>query len=287
MATRLIFGCGYLGHRVAERWSAAGDQIFVVTRSVAKAREFAARGWQPIVADVTRPESLSDLPIADTLLFAVGFDRRTPQSIHDVYVGGLGNALNHTRLTADGRLVYISSTGVYSQDDGQWVDEDSPCHPRRDGGRACLAAEQLLADHPLATRSFVLRMAGIYGPGRIPRQADLLAGKPIPAIADGYLNLIHGDDAAGIVLAALAAAQPPRTYLVADGHPVIRSEYYNELARLSGAPAPIYSTPPADSPQAIRAQADKRISTARLQAEIAYAFNYPSYIEGLAAILRG
>ena len=74
------------------------------------------------------------------------------------------------------RIIFISSTGVYGQDDGSWVDEDSPCRPTHDSGRALLAAEEVLHDHPLGSRGIVLRLAGIYGPGRLPRRRRFVAG---------------------------------------------------------------------------------------------------------------
>ena len=83
-----------------------------------------------------------------------------------------------------GRFIYISTTGVYGNAGGEWVDEDTPPDPQRDGGRASLAAEQVLAASPLADRGVVLRLAGIYGPGRIPFLDKLRAGEPIPAVSD-------------------------------------------------------------------------------------------------------
>ncbi len=141
---RLIFGCGYLGHRVAVRWQVAGDTPHVVTRSPSRAAALAAEGLQPIVADVLRPETLRGLPTADTVLYAVGYDRTADQSLREVYVQGLANVL--AALPANtGRILYVSSTGVYGQTTGEPVDESSPCHPTREGGRACLEAEQLLS----------------------------------------------------------------------------------------------------------------------------------------------
>ena len=101
-----------------------------------------------------------------------------------------------------GRFIYISTTGVYGTAGGEWVDEETPPDPQRDGGRASLAAEQVLAAHPLGARSIILRLAGIYGPGRVPFLDKLRAGEPIPAPSAGYLNLIHVDDAAAVVVAA-------------------------------------------------------------------------------------
>ena len=282
--SKLIFGCGYLGRRVAQRWQAAGHEVHVVTRSMQHAREFSQAGLRSIVGDVTRPATLVNLPTADTVLFAVGYDRTAGVSIDEVYVNGFAAALDALPLST-GRVIYISSTGVYGSGDGEWVDEDSPCEPQRAGGRACLAAEQRLWAHTLGQRGIVLRLAGIYGPGRIPRRDDLLAGRPIAAPSAGYLNLIHVDDAAGVVLAAEERAQPPRTYLVSDGQPAVRGEYYQELARLLHAPKPQFAAPQPDSPAAQCAASDKRISNKRLMQELGVRLEYPSYREGLSAIV--
>jgi nucleoside-diphosphate-sugar epimerase len=101
------------------------------------------------------------------------------------------------------------------------------------------------------------------------------------------LNLIHVEDAAQVVLAAEERAAPPRKYVVSDGHPVERSEYYTELARLLGAPKPRFIEPPADAPAAIRAASDKRVNPRRMFVELSPDLAYPSYREGLAAIVSG
>src|SRR5262249_49632115 len=153
-----------------------------------------------------------------------------------------------------------SSTGVYGNVMGQTVDETTPCAPIREGGRACLGAEQLLADGRLAHQSVILRLAGIYGPGRIPRAADLAAGRPIDAPASGWLNLIHVEDAAQIVLLAEQRASPPQTFVISDGVPVQRSEYYLELARLLRAPPPKFAELDLTSHAAQRASDNKQIN---------------------------
>jgi nucleoside-diphosphate-sugar epimerase len=165
------------------------------------------------------------------------------------------------------------------------VDEDTPCQPTRDGGKASLAAEEALADSQFGSRAVVLRLAGIYGPGRIPRAADLLAGKPIDAPARGWLNLIHVEDAARIVLLAEERAVVPRSYVVSDGQAVVRAKYYAELARLLGAPPPQFVNAPAGSPAGQRAASDKRVKPRRMFAELRPSLLYPSYREGLSAIV--
>jgi nucleoside-diphosphate-sugar epimerase len=281
---KLIFGCGYLGLRTAKRWQQEDETVYGVTRSAARAKEFSQMGLRPLIADISRPETLANLPDAETVLFSVGFDRQAERSIFDIYVSGLGHVLDALSGSVR-RVIYISSSGVFGQTDGDWVTEGSPCRPTREGGIACLAAEDLLRAHPLGQRAIILRLAGLYGPGRIPRRDDLVQGRPIAAPSDGYLNLIHVDDAAAIVVAAEKHANPPATYLVSDGSPVLRREYYAELARLVGAPPPRYEAAPSDSPAARRATSDKRISNARLRSEIPFTLAYPSYREGLAAIV--
>ncbi len=282
--SKLIFGCGYLGRRVARRWLTAGHEVFAVTRTRVRADELATLDIRPLVMDIMRPETLAALPTAETVLYAIGYDASQGRSMHEVYVSGLKNVLD-ALPDATGRLIYISSTGVYGDSAGEWVDEDTRCQPQREGGRACLAAEEALAAHRFGEKSVVLRLAGIYGPGRIPRNDLLLAGDAIPAPARGYLNLIQVDDAAAVVLAA-ERVSAPRVYVVSDGNPVSRREYYAELARLADAPPPRFVEPPPAAPASQRAAEDKRASNARLLSELNVRLAYPTYREGLAAALR-
>lgn len=280
---KLIVGCGYLGLRVARRWHAAGHEVAVTTRRPERAAEFRAEGFQPVLADVTRPETLAAWPPAEHVLYAVGYDVAAGLSRWDVYVEGLANFLAAAPARIE-RLVYISSTGVYGQTDGRWIDESSPCRPTRDAGRAFLAAEQRLAAHALAGRAVVLRMAGLYGPGRVPRRAELASGRALAVPTEGCLNLVHVDDMAEIVLAA-ERGPVPRLYLASDGHPVERAEYYACLAELLGLEPPRLVEPEPDSPHAARARANKRISNRRLLAELGVRLQYPTYREGLRAAL--
>ena len=252
--------------------------------------------------DVTEPEtltSLQKLPALggtppESLLYAVGFDRTAGPDIHAVYADGLRNVLTALPPSVT-RAIYISTTGVYGTAGGGWVDETTPTDPQRDGGKASQAAEEILAAHPVGKRSAILRLAGIYGPGRVPYLDKLRAGEPIAAPSEGWLNLIHVDDAARIVvavdrwLAERAASDGPHVFCVSDGSPVVRGEYYAEAARLIGAPLPRFTAPAADSPAAARAGADRRVSNAKLRelmAAAGLAFEYPSHREGLAQILH-
>jgi len=271
--------------RAALRWAAQGDRVWAVTRDEAKGADLASAGIFPVVADVMAPETLKGLPPADTVLFAVGHDRASGHSIRDLYVDGLSHVLDQLSNSVQ-RFVYVSSTGVYGQSGDVWVDEDSPCQPTRAGGRACWQAEQLLRDSPWGPRAIILRMAGIYGPGRIPRRRELQAGEVLDAPSEGYLNLIHVDDAASAVIAAERQASLPALYCVSDGQPVIRREYFRELAALLRAAEPQFRPTASNQPAAERASSSKRVSNRRLLVDLKFDLRYPSYRAGLAAIVR-
>src|SRR5690348_3140647 len=124
-ADALILGCGYLGRRVAARWVAAGRRVAALTRRNAAA--VAALGAEPIPGDVLDPGSLRSIPAARTVLYAVGPDRTSGKTMREVYIHGLRHVLG--TLAPPERFIYISSTGVYDQTDGGWVDETSPTEP--------------------------------------------------------------------------------------------------------------------------------------------------------------
>lgn len=275
----LIFGCGYLGISVARRALSLGLRVAALTRSPIRAESLGTLGIIPIVGDWLDARSLTNLPEPKKVLVAVGYDRSGGRSQRDVYVEGLRNAL--AVLPESARLVYCSSTGVFHQTDGGWVDESSPCRPTREGGRAHLEAEELIWRLRPELSTVVLRLAGLYGPQRAPRSRELVAGIPVPAAPEGWLNLIHRDDAASAVLSAWEHLNARRTYVVSDGHPVLRRHYYEELARLLRAPTPTFVPPDAETPKGARANADKRVWSHRLRSDLLPRLAYPTYREGL------
>jgi len=283
--TKLIVGCGYLGRRVGDRWME--HEVFATTRSPDRADELRRAGLRPVVADVTRPETLSGLPPAETVLYAVGFDRSSGASRQQVYAEGLQAVLDAVDPAVTRRIIFISSTGVYGDPGGQWVDEDTPCQPESDGGRAFLAGEDMLRRHPLGDRSIVLRMAGIYGPGRVPKANELRAGKPVAVAAGGSVNLIHVDDAAAAVVAADTRTEPPRLYLISDGHPVERREFYSYLAEVLGCGEPRFVEPAPEQRRIGRGGGDKRVGNRRMLEELGVRLAYPTHRQGLAAIYPG
>lgn len=281
---KLILGCGYLGQRVAQAWLDNKHQVLAVTRSSERAAAMRESGIFPIVGDVTEGIDLGDCTDVDTLLFAVGFDRGSGKAIRDVYVDGLRRVIEGLPELPR-RMIYISSTGVFGQNDGQFVDEQSPCEPTREGGKACLAAEELLRQHKIGSRTIILRLAGIYGPHRLPKLRDVVAGKPLSVTPNGYLNLIHVDDAAAVVLAAEQQLALPEMLLVSDGHPVLRQDFYEELAQQTNSPLPNFDQPTLDASSNSRAMTDKRIDCSRLRQLLEFTYRFPNYRNGLQDIV--
>jgi nucleoside-diphosphate-sugar epimerase len=277
---QLIVGCGYLGRRVAQRWLDRGDEVIALTRSEENAAHFQTLGIEPIIGDVMDAASLTALPTVDTLLYAVGYDRSTGMSQRQIYVDGLRNVL-HRMTTRAGRAVYISSTSVYGQTNGEWIDETSETTPTRAGGVACLEAENVFRDQfgRSGATACVLRLAGIYGPGRLLRRVESLKSRePIGGNPDAYLNLIHVDDAARAVLACEEFGLPGETYLVCDDRPIRRREYFERLATLAGAPAPIFG---AVAPGSEKIDLNKRCSNRKMHEELRLMLQYPDIEAGL------
>jgi nucleoside-diphosphate-sugar epimerase len=244
--------------------------VAALTRHNATA--LAALGAEPLAGDILDPAALRQLPETGMVLNAVGFDRTSGRSMREVYVDGLINVLD--ALAASGRYIHISSTSVYGQADGGWVDETSPTEPAEESGRVVLEAERVLrARRPDA---IVLRFGGIYGPKRMLRRiTQLRSGEPMAGDPARWLNLIHVEDGVEAVLAAELRGQAGETYNVVDDLPAPRRAYYEHLAALLEAPVPRF-----DGRTESR-QADRRVSNAKAKSELGWQPRYPSYREGL------
>lgn len=280
---RLILGCGYLGKRVAVIWKNRGDDVYVLTRSSRRAAEFAELGMIPIEGDITQPDTLRlpQLPPIETVLFAVGMDRQKYATVREVYVDGLTNTLEALSGVPCGHFIYISSTGVYGDAQGAWLDEASETNPMREGGKACVAAEQLLLHDDHVTRKTILRFAGIYGPDRVPTRDTIKERKWNRLTANGHLNLIQVDDGASIVeVVADSERDSDEIYCVSDGAPPIRREYYEFIAQqlgIDGIPWSETNTDPTKS----RSGSNKRISNKKLMSSFEFEFKFPDYRSGV------
>jgi len=274
----LILGCGFLGERVARRWHAGGCEVHAVTRRDERVRTFRGEGWIPVQADVTDPESLAGLPAADVVLYAVGREpHRTSQTMREVALDGLNNVLDVLAGRVE-RFLFISSTSVYGQSAGEWVDEQSACEPTRENGRVLVDAETVVQQR-MGPAARILRLAGIYGPGRlIARVETLREGAVLSGRPDAWLNLVHVDDAATSVVACAESAGPGTTWLVADDRPVQRREYFGQLAELVSAPPPEFDSGRVSSRTA---GLNKRCRNRRLCEELGVDLQFPSFVEGL------
>ena len=278
----MIFGCGYLGRRVAQLAIRDGHKLWATTRRPEKRKELISAGMHPILADWTDRRTLVNLPDVKHLVICVSYDRQSSHDRYESQVGGLRNLLQ--AISPETKVCYVSTTGVYHQQNGAWVDEASPTHPTRDGGRAHLMAEALL--HKLRPESewTILRLAGIYGPGRIPRAADVIAGRPIASPQRGFLNLIHVDDAAEAVR-SVWRKPTQRLYVVSDDQPVIRTQFYEEIARQTGSRKPQFVTPGTGSSVMMRSESNKRVWNRKMKRDLVSKLHFPNFVHGLADIL--
>jgi len=251
------------------------------TRSSDRAAAYLDSGLHPFVLDTTEPATVEQLQVHefDTVVVAVGMDRKRYDSVHDVYVVGLENVLQNLNDKV-GQLIYVSSTGVYGDFGGEWVDENSPTEPQRDGGKACLAAEKLLQKSRFADRSTILRMAGLYGNERVPTKSAVESKQWSKLSATGYLNLIHVDDAVGAVCAVTDQAFLGETFLVADSNPTLRREYYQYLADMYelGSIPWGEATPDPNS----RGSSSKRIRNRKLLERTGLELKHPDFRSGVA-----
>jgi nucleoside-diphosphate-sugar epimerase len=274
----LIIGCGYLGRRVAAIWRSKGINVGALTRTPENASLLAGQGIEPIVGDVLRPESLRTLPAADIALYAVGFDRQGGTSKRDVYVDGLANCLKELAPRVE-RILYVSSTSVYGQDAGEWIDETSETRPVTEDGQIVLAAESNVRELCPEGTATILRFSGLYGPDRLLRRIESVRrADPIAANPDGFLNLIHADDGATIVSKLAERTERQPVYLVTDDRPVHRREYYSLLAKLVSAPEPTFNFAPSAS---AGSGLNKRCSNVRLKAELGNVLRFPTIESGL------
>ena len=284
--TRLIVGCGYVGERIAYRWKNRGDRVLAVTRSEAKAGDFASRGWEPLVWDWLDPHSRlpQSLPRFDSILIAVSHapvPGIPPELTHTLGLERLWSGVAGS--SPDTRWIYLSTTGVFAPvTDGSWVDERSPVGPHRPGSIAALAGEHWLENRITSAHRVVLRPAGIYGPGRVPRWESIRDRIPLRVAPDSYLNLIHVEDLVTAIEAVVDSIRASTLYCVSDGCSPTRREYYQTVSDWMNLPEPVFDP---DAQRQSRSEGNKRVSPKKLLAELSIQFAYPSYREGLKSLL--
>ena len=273
----LIVGCGYVGGAVVKH--APPDwEICALTRSAARADELKQQNLSPIVGDWLQASTLTALPSVDFVLVSVPH-RPVDDLAEAAHRIGLEHLLQ--RLPAGWRKwVYLSTTGVYGDARHEVVDEETPVSSTRVGPQIALAAERWLDQHMDADQLTILRLAGIYGPGRVPLAAKLRAGEALAVPQDGFLNLVHVTDIARMIHRVFEATLDRSCYVFSDGQPVLRADFYQYLAELCGVPQPVFAEPDPNDSRARRATS-KRVSPQRLVAATDFEFQVPSYREGL------
>lgn len=270
----LLAGCGDLGLRVAQRLRARGDDVWALRRQPQVSDD---SGIHWLRGDLTQPMTLRGLPAGITqLVYLPTPDRRDAAAYRATFLDGLRHLLVALGQGSLRRVLLVSSSAVYGEHGGDWVDEDTPPAPPGFNGALLLEAEQWLAAQ--SPRSIVLRLAGLYGPGRMQLLERLRAGQvAVPRTMSHWANRIHVDDAAAAVVHLLQLTDPLPLYLGVDSMPLLLDVLYDYLAGLIGA-APAVDGP---APAGI---GSKRLSNARLRAS-GFAPQWPDAREGYAALL--
>jgi len=291
--TVAVLGCGYVGLELCRQLLAddPGREVVGVRRSEAGLAAVEATGARAVRADVTDPASLAAVPDADAVVFAASSGGRGADAAREVYVEGLRTAIDRfaARESPPDRLLYTSSTGVYGDHGGDWVDEDTPVEPTTEKTRVLAEAERI-AREGSAERGIdgsVVRFAGLYGPDRY-RLERYLEGP----VTEGYLNMLHRADAAGVLRFALEAAPAEDCLLAVDDEPVEKWAFADWLADECGVERPPKRTKEerlADGDLSEAAErrilTSKRCSNDRLRA-LGYGFAYPTYREGYRAAVE-
>jgi nucleoside-diphosphate-sugar epimerase len=274
-------GLGQVALCLAERLIARGWSVAGTTRSEAKAAEFARRGIRAIVAARETPPADPDAALAGAthLLSSIAPDTEGDAGL-DLWRAAIG------RHPGWRWIGYLSATSVYGDRQGGWVDEATPPQPNGDRGRNRLAAERRW--QALAPPAHVFRLAGIYGPGS-NALATVRSGRAQRVVKPGLaFSRIHVEDIATVLEASMARPEPGTVYNVADDEPAPPDAVIAYACDLLGVePPPLIPFETAElSPMARSFYADdKRVSNRRIKEALGVTLRYPTYREGLAALL--
>ena len=283
MSHLFCFGLGYSASALARRCAARGWRVTGTSRTSEGVAAIEAAGYRGILFDGTRPVDLPTLAKASHVLVSI-----PPGEDGDP-------VLRHQAADIEGArhlawLAYLSTTGVYGDRGGGWVDEASPTEPTTERGRRRLAAEE--GWRALAGRSglplHVFRLAGIYGPGRSQLET-VKRGTARRVVRDGQVfSRIHVEDVAGILEASMANPRPGALYNVCDDEPAPPQDVVAFAAELLGRPPPPEATlEDASLSEMSRSffAESKRVRNDRIRDELAYRLLYPTYREGLRGLM--
>jgi nucleoside-diphosphate-sugar epimerase len=299
----IILGCGYVGTALARTALAAGSAVSALTRNPARAAELRALGVHPVAeADLAADSWHSILdPAGAAIVNTVAPASREPAGYVHSFVNGTQSLTHWLEKSARAghpparAVLFTSATSVYPQTDGSWVDESTPIDPSALGptGSALRSGEDLILGllATLARHAWVLRLGGLYGPGRHHLLDALRSGQRVfPGRGDYWVNLIHRDDVVAAILLCLStpATTPAGLLNVVDNHPVLKQDLLAGLARLLGLdPATISCDPSIPSARARRrknalgAIPNRRIANTRLN-QLGIDLIYPSFETGFS-----
>ena len=280
MSRVLIAGCGDVGTALGLLLGERGHDVFGARRSAH--RLFAP--LRPVPVDLTDRRGIERaVPAVDVVVYAVAAGSRDEGAYRRAYVDGVSTLLEALEARAEPprRIIFVSSTSVYGERGGEWVDETAPLAPRGFAGESLVAGERRMLASPIPAT--VVRFAGIYGPGRGWMIERARAGANCAGDPPKFTNRIHRDDCAG-VLSHLVELDDgcDDAYIGVDDAPVEECEVLEWLAFRLGAPAPRRVRGAGSGARG----SGKRCSNARVRAS-GYRFRYPTYREGYAAVLAG
>jgi len=279
-----IVGCGYVGKRLAKLLQREGLDVTGLVRSAASARALEAAGISAALIDLDRPQE----PRAGDGKCFIYMVPPPPAGDTDPRIRAWLDSLADPAR----RIVYLSTTAVYGDRAGAVVTEDSATRPTSQRGLRRLDAERALLEHGgrVAASIQILRVPGIYGPGRLPL-ARISERQPIPEpSATGPGNRIHVDDLAGACLAALRYEGPREIFNVGDGENASMGEYFLSVAKLAGLPPPP-QLPLAELLERVSPQMrgflteSRRVDVSLMVAELGYRPRYSDLDSGIAASL--
>lgn len=279
MPSLLIAGCGDVGGRLATRLLAEGWRVYGLRRTITALPE----GVLPVAGDLERdacPPAWPGGPL-DYVVYSAAASRHDEAGYRSAYVDGLRHVL--AWLQAHGqrpkRLLFVSSSGVYDQREGEWIDETSPALAARYSGQLMREAEALALGAPVPAS--VVRLTGLYGPGREWLLRQVREGYRVTREPPLYANRIHVDDAAGLLAFLLQADRRgvalEECYLGVDDAPAPLHEVMDWLRQRLGVQH-------WSDEETVRRAGSKRCSNARARA-LGWRPRYPSYREGYEAIL--
>lgn len=274
----LIAGCGYVGTVFGQLLAKQGHTAFGMRRNPALLPD----EIDGIRGDLQDPHSLKNLPEAlDAVVFcasAGGFSERTYRS---TYVDGTRNLLDAVKgkMKETCRTVFVSSTGVYGQQNGEWVNEDSETTPLNFSGKIMLEGEAIVKSN--CSLPLILRFGGIYGPGR-DRLVRLVRGGDLTVMEDSrYTNRIYRDDGAAAILHLLTGKADHTIYNVVDEYPASYREVIGWIAKQLSVELP----PTISEDQEIAKRGgNKRVSGKRL-ASSGFLFKYPDFRSGYTEVM--